>query len=245
MGIIIDVLILLFFMLCIKRNYRRQQLRCGLETASSVIAMFLTVPLSKTLAELMYTKVFRNPLAHNLESVMSGTVQSESQTSAVSRVMHQMPSVVNNAASSYQTINNASAAQIERLVDSGAASAAAEVADIVAGPVIQGIFRAVFCLVLYWGLSYLLKSLAAVVENMLYTPEIAVQNGVLCGIFGCIKGFVGITIAVAVIQLMLPGLPTIPVFNTATLGQSFLFRLFYHQNILMIFLGEGIYPVIL
>lgn len=245
MGIIIDILILLFFALCIKRNYRKQQLRCGLETLASAIAMFLSVPLSTGAAELMYTMIFRSALAHNLESVVGNSLQSESQISAIARVMNVMPSVITNAAGSYQTTMAVNVAEVERLVNSGVSSAAVQIVDIVAGPVIQGIFRAVFCMVLYWGLSYLLKSLGAVVENLVYTPELAVQNGVLCGVFGCVKGLIALTLAVAVLQLVLPALPSIPIFNAETLSQSFLFRLFYHQNILMLFLGRGIYPTAL
>jgi len=244
-GIIIDVLIILFFVLCVKRNYRKQQLRCGLETISSVMAMFFTIPLSVGAAQLVYSTIFRGALAHNLEGMMSNTLQSEAQTSAISRVMAQMPSVINNAAGSYQTTIGQNVAEVERLVSSGSASATYLIVDVVAGPIIQGIFRAVFCLVLYWGLSYLFKSLGAFIENMIYTAELAVQNSILCGVFGCVKGFVGLTVGIAVIQLILPALPSIPIFNAETLSQSFLFRLFYHQNILMLFLGKGIYPTVL
>ncbi len=245
MGIIIDILILLFFALCIKRNYRKQQLRCGLETAASAVAMFFTVPLAVTLAGIVYNKIFRGALAHNLVTVVTNNPQSESQTSAISRVMSQMPSVVNNAAGSYQTTIGSNVSAVERLIASGSPTAAMEIVDIVAGPIIQGIFRAVFCMVLYWGLSYLLKSLGAFIENMIYTADAAVPNGILCAVFGCVKGLIGLTLTVAIIQLILPALPSIPLFNAETLNQSFLFRLFYHQNILMLFLGKGIYPTVL
>jgi len=244
-GIIIDILILLFFVLCIKRNYRKQQLRCGMETASSVLALFFSVPISIGASKLVYSKIFRGALAHNLMGVVSSNPQSEGQTSSISRVMNQMPSVINNAAGSYQTMIGHNVAEVDRLIASGSTTAAQQIVDIVAAPIIQGIFRAVFCLVLYWGLSYLFKSLAAFIENMIYTADIAVPNGILCGVFGCVKGLVGLTLTVAVIQLILPALPSLPLFNAETLSQSFFFRLFYHQNILMLFLGEGIYPTVL
>lgn len=245
MGIIIDVLILLFFVLFIRKNYLKQQLRCTLETISTVLATIFSVPLSIMTAELIYTKIFRNALAHNIERVITNTSTAESQTSLIARVMHQMPSVINNAASSYQVTTAKNITEVERLFLSGQATAADDIVDIIARPIIEGIFRAVLCFVFFYMLSYLISSLAAVFENALYTPERAVQNGVLCGVFGCIKALAVFSVIVAMIQLMLPALPHIPILNAETLSKSFLFRLFYHQNILMLFLGKGIYPTVL
>ena len=245
MGIIIDVLILLFFFLCIRKNYRKKQLRCSLETGSTVLAMIFSVPLAEMCADLIYQKVFRNALAHNLAEVVSENASAESHSTAMARVMDEMPSVINNAAESYQTTIPANVEEIERILGSGSYSTAENITDIVAGPVIQGIFRAVFCLIFFFGLCYLIKSFSAIIENALYSPERAVQNTVLCAVLGCAKGLVIFTMIVAVIQLVLPALPHLPILNAETLSKSFLFRLFYHQNVLMLFLGKGIYPTTL
>ncbi len=245
MGIIIDILILLFFFICIKKNYRRKQLRCCLETGSTLLAMIFAVPLAEMCAELVYNQIFRNALAHNLAVVVSENASAESQTSTLARVMQKMPSVINNASISYQTTSPANVAEVERIMSSGSYTTAESITDILAGPVIQGIFRAVFCIIFFFGLCYLIKSFSAIIENALYSPERAVQNTVLCGVLGCVKGLLIFTMIVAVIQLMLPALPHLPVFNAETLSKSFLFRLFYHQNILMLFLGRGIYPTTL
>ena len=243
MGIILDILILLVFLLFIVKNTRKTQIRCGLETICFVLSAAFSVPIATVLAELCYSKLFRGALAHNLEPVLLATSKLSGNFSNYDRVMEKMPSVVRFASESYQINTEENIAEVERLVSGSPYDAAELITDIVAQPVIEGIFRAVFCVLFFCGLLYLLKSFASIIENAMYTPDRASQNTVLCGVYGCFKALVTMSVVVAAIQFILPALPTIPFFNTETFSSSFIFRLFYHQNILVLFLGKGIYPV--
>lgn len=243
MGIILDILILLIFLLFILKNYRRSQIRCALETCCYVLAAGFSVPIAKMLAELCYTKLFRSALAHNLDPVLSATAHLSGNYSNYDRVMEKMPSVVRFAADSYQIGTPENVAEVERLVLGNPVTAATQITDILAQPVITGIFRAVFCVIFFCGLLYLLKSFASIIENAMYTPDRASQNTVLCSVFGCFKALVTVSVIVALIQFILPALPRLPFFNTDTFGKSFIFRMFYYQNVLMLFLGQGVYPV--
>ena len=244
MGIIIDALILLLLARFVIKNYKRSQLRCGIETACFVLAAVLTVPLSIMLSGVAYEMLFRDILAENISAVVSsGGSALESTVSRYRMIMDKLPSVVRNAADSYQINTDANMAEVERLVRSGAFDAPESIVDILARPVIEGVFRGTFCAVFFAGLQYLCTAIGAMVENALYTPDRATQNTVLCGVFGCFKGLIVISVIVTTLQLILPALPTLPVLNTQTLGSSFLFKLFYHQNVLMLFMGNGIYPM--
>jgi len=243
MGVILDILILFIFLLFVLKNYRKQQLRCALETISFVLAAGFSVPIATMLSDLCYSKMFRGALAHNLEPVLSDTAKLSGNFSNYDRVMEKMPSVVRFASESYQINTDANIAEVERLVTGNTTVAGVQIVDIVAQPVIEGVFRGTFCAVFFTGLQYLITAIGAMVENALYTPDRATQNTVLCGVFGCFKGLIVITVIVTTLQLILPSLPTLPLLNTETLGNSFLFRLFYHQNVLMLFMGKGIYPM--
>ncbi len=246
MGIILDIIIILVFALFIVKNYKLPQLRCGLETGAYILSAALSVPISIALSKLAYGKLFRNALAHNIEGVIEETSAiSGMHVSNIGRVMEKMPTVVQNAKTSYQILSTENLDAIDRLVSSGASDASLKVVDILAQPVLEGIFRSVFAAIFFCGLLYLTKSLAAVVENALYTQEREAKNTVLCAVFGCVKALVAVTLGVTVIQLVLPTLPVMPILNAENLGNSFLFRLFYYQNILLLFLGRDIYQVML
>lgn len=245
MGVILDILILFVFLLFVLKNYRKQQLRCALETICFVLAAGFSVPISTMLSNLCYSKLFRGALAHNLEPVLSDTAKLSGNFSNYDRVMEKMPSVVRFASDSYQINTDANIAEVERLVTGNTTVAGVQIVDIVAQPVIEGVFRAVFCAIFFCGLLYLFKSFAAIIENALYSPDRASQNAVLCGAYGCFKALVTLSVSVAVIQFILPALPVIPFLNAETFSRSFVFRLFYHQNILMLFLGKDIYPLTL
>jgi|GEM_PF-1719493 len=243
MGIIIDILILLLLVRFVIKNYKRPQLRCGIETVCFVIAAALTVPLSIMLSGVAYNMLFREVLADNIAPVVTGGVSLESTVSRFNMILDKLPSVVQNAADSYQINSDENIAQIERLVHSGASDANLSAVDIIARPVIEGIFRGTFCILFFIGLQYLVTAIGAVIENALYTPDRAAQNTVMCGVFGCFKGLVVITVIITALQLILPALPELPLLNAETLGKSFIFRMFYHQNVLMLFMGNGIYPM--
>lgn len=243
MGIIIDVLILLLLVNFVVRNYKRPQLRCGIETICFVVAAILCVPFSVLMADVAYEFLFRDVLAENISAVVGTGSSLESTVSRYRIIMDKLPSVVQNAADSYQVNSDANIAEVERLVHSGASDAALQIVDLLAGPVIKGVFRGTFCAILFTGLQYLMTALGAMVENALYSPDRATQNTVLCGVFGCFKGIIVITVIATTLQLILPALPSLPLLNAEALGNSFIFKLFYHQNVLMLFMGEGIYPM--
>lgn len=243
MGIIIDVLLLLLLARFVIKNYKRSQLRCGIETVCFVIAAILTVPLSIMLSGVGYEMLFRDALAKNIAPVVNSGISLESTVSRFNMILDKLPSVVQNAAESYQINSDENISAVERIVRSGASDANLQAVDIIARPVIEGVFRGTFCVLFFIGLQYLVTAIGAVVENALYTPDRAMQNTVLCGVFGCFKGIIVITVIVTALQLILPALPELPLLNAETLGKSFIFRLFYHQNVLMLFMGKGIYPM--
>ncbi len=243
MGIIIDALILFLLATFVVRNYKRSQLRCGIETVCFVLAAILAVPLSIMLSNMAYEMLFRNVLAENVSAVVNSGTALESTVSRYRMIMDKLPSVVRNAADSYQINSDATMTEVERLVHSGSFDAPEKVVDLMARPVIEGVFRGTLCAIFFTGLQYLITAIGAMVENALYTPERATQNTVLCGVFGCFKGLIVITVIATALQLILPALPSIPLLNPEALGKSFLFKLFYHQNVLMLFIGKGIYPM--
>lgn len=244
MGYVIDILILLFFVLFIVKNSRKTQIRVILETICFAMSAIVAVPISIFLSELCYSNFFRTPLANKISTVVAQSAFIESTTTDTERLLDQLPSIIRNAAHSYQTITEQSTKAIESLLIGDVQYSPVKIVDILAKPVIEGIFRAIFFLVLFCGLLYLFKSLAAFIENIMYTPDRSSYNVVLGSVFGCFKGMIVLMLIITVMQLVLPALPfSIPLVNENSLNGSFLFRMFYDQNAIMLFLGKGIYPI--
>ena len=92
MGIILDIVILLVFLLYIVKCYRQPQLRGGLETVAYLVALAMAVPISNLASNLAYVKLFRGAIAHNLDKVVEETrMVSGIHVSNLGRVLDTMP----------------------------------------------------------------------------------------------------------------------------------------------------------
>lgn len=242
MGILVDILIVGLFIWYVKKNRKTTQLRCALETACYVLATIFSTPLAIKLSQFGYSSFFRAAIAKKLDKVVSVGAHS-SFYSGYNVALQQMPSIVKNATASYGIETQENVSRIDSLVKSGSSTAALDITDIIAQPVIEGVFRAVFFLILFFGFLFLLKAAAATLENLLYTPDRVTINTALCGAFGAFKAIVVLVFTIAIIQFMLPALWSTSIETTSLFNSSFLFRLFYHNNVITLFLGKGIYPV--
>lgn len=244
-GLLFDIAAIIFVVWFIRRNRTRKQLRCILETICLIVALIVSVPLANGFSAFVYSKVFREPLARDISGVVeqAAMLANPGQTDHVSALLAKLPSSITNAAESYNIISDENIISISRIIVSSANDSAQQIVDILAGPVIQGIFRAVFCMILFTGLQYLFKAAASLVENAMYSPDRVDENVLLCGVLGAVKGMIVLSVALCVIKLILPALPVIPSVDINLLDGSFLCSLLYGNNPLMVFLGEGIYPV--
>lgn len=244
-GFITDIIAVLFVIWFVRRNKNGKQLRCILETICLVASLIVSVPLANGLAAFVYSKVFREPLARDISGVVeqAAMLANPGETDHVSGLLAKLPSSITNAAESYNTMREENIVSISRIIVSSADDSAQQIVDILAGPIIQGIFRAVFCLILFTGLQYLLKAAASLVENAMYSPDRVEENVLLCGVLGAVKGMIVLSVALCVIRLILPALPQIPQFDIDLLNGSFLCSMLYESNPLLVFLGEGIYPI--
>lgn len=244
-GLISDAAAVLFVLWFVKKNKAAKPLRCILETICFALALVLSVPLSNLLAAVVYSVVFREPLAKDISSVVeqAAALASPGQTDHISGLLAKLPSAITNASQSYDLIRDENVTAISRIIVSSSQDRAEQIVDILAGPVIQGIFRAVFCVILFTGLQYLLKAAASLVENAMYSPERVEENVVLCGVLGAIKGIVVLGAVLCAARLIIPALPQIPGFSIDLLDGSTICALLYENNPLLVFLGADIYPL--
>lgn len=243
LGYLLDAAIIGVFVMYIVKNRKTTQLRCALETLCYVAAVILAIPIAIKVSELSYNTFFRMAIADKITATVETIASVESHMSGFERILRQMPSMVRNAADSYGVTSPENMAAVEKLLSSSRNTSALEITDLIGKPVIEGVFRAVFFIIFFIALLFLAKGLAATLENLLYTQDRVQVNTSLGGVFGAFKAGVVVLFTITVLQFVIPALPVISFLNVDTFNQSFIFKLFYHNNIVMLFLGNGIYPV--
>lgn len=243
-GILVDIAIIAVFFIYAYKNSKRSQMTVVVETVSHFIAAFLAVPLSKLLSALSYRYFFREAIAERIKLVVADAANTTSSTNHLRRILESLPNMVTYASGSYQTLNDESIDKVNDLLRGDVSGSAVKIVDILAEPVVEGVFRATFFVILFCGFLYLVRSLGAFVENMLMNADRGSHNAPLGAAMGCIKCAVFVTIVIACMRLCIPTIPEQWQFLSGeNLTGSLLFRMFYDQNILMVFLGQGIYPV--
>ncbi|MBP3415291.1 MAG: hypothetical protein J6L81_08865 [Clostridia bacterium] len=243
-GILVDVGIIALFFLFARNNSKRTQITVVIETICNVLSAAIAVPLARLLASLSYESFFRNAIAERIKTVVADAATTTSSTGNIQRLLDSLPNMISYAAGSYQTITDESIKKIDSLLVGDVTGSAGKIVDILARPVVEGVFRATYFVVVFVGALYLLKSLGAFVENMMMNADRGSNNAALGAAMGCIKCAVFITIVIAAMRLCIPTIPEQWQFLSGeNLTGSLFFRMFYDQNILMLFLGKGIYPV--
>ena len=119
-------------------------------------------------------------------------------------------------------------------------TATGEIVDIIARPVVDGVLRALFFAIAFAGFYRLMRAFYPTIEAYFYNPDraaVSPTNGMVLGAGRIVVIFL---IILSIIQLVGPVLPDFILFRPELYSQSFIFKLFSENNLIMLFLGEGI-----
>ena len=157
--------------------------------------------------------------------------------------MH-FPSIIRNATDAYGLRSEENSNSIISLTRGDLSKSHLDIADIMAKPIIEGLFRAVLCLLLFVGVLYLLKSGFAVIENIFGENVRTTHNVALCSLLGVFKGLVVLTLIISSLRLILPCLPVdLPIFSGAFTERSLIYDMMANQNPIIVFLAKGIFTL--
>ena len=244
LGVLVDILIIGIFILFARKNSKLSQITAVIETIANVLAAVISVPLANLAARFSYNSFFRNAIAERIQAVVDEAVTTTSSTDHIKRILDELPKMVSYAAGSYQILTDENREAVSSLLVGDVSGSSVKIVDILAGPIVQGVFRATFFVIFFCFLLYLFKSLGGFFENVLMNADRGSLNRPLGAAMGCIKCAVFVTIVIACMRLCIPTIPEQWQFLSGeNLTGSLLFRMFYDQNALMLFLGKGIYPM--
>ncbi|MBQ5544785.1 MAG: hypothetical protein IIU00_03830 [Clostridia bacterium] len=242
LGIVLDILTVLFLLLLLKKCSSRTKLRNVVESIGYVLSTFVAVPIAVFLGDFCYSSFYRPVVIERVRSLVETSGDVDPSVDPLERIMNGMPMVVNNGARMYHTTSGKSLAQINWLLsgDLSASSTTGDIVDLLARPVVDGVLRALFFVVVLAGCYRLLRAFYPTVEAYFYNPDRAAVSPTIGMVLGAGKVLVIFLSLLSVLSLAGAVLPDYYLFRDSTYSHSFLFRLFYEDNLIMLFLGKGL-----
>ena len=218
----------------------KSQLKNAVEYLIFIASTIVAVPIGVFLGDVCYSNFFRPVIIERVSVLVTTSGDVDTSMNPVERIMSGMPTMVNNGARIYHTTTGDSLNQINKLLAGDLSSATGEIVDIIARPVIDGVVRALFFAIAFAGLYRLLRAFYPTIEAYFYNPDRAAVSPTNGMVLGAGRVVVILLMALSMMRLVGPVLPDFILFHTDLYSQSFIFKLFNENNLIMLFLGEGI-----
>lgn len=240
LGLVLDAATIFFFIYMFKKCAVKSQLKNAVESLIFIASTIVAVPIGVFLGDVCYSNFFRPVIIERVSVLVTTSGDVDTSMNPVERIMSGMPTMVNNGARIYHTTTGDSLNQINKLLAGDLSSATGEIVDIIARPVIDGVVRALFFAIAFAGLYRLLRAFYPTIEAYFYNPDRAAVSPTNGMVLGAGRVVVILLMALSMMRLVGPVLPDFILFHTDLYSQSFIFKLFNENNLIMLFLGEGI-----
>ena len=220
----------------------RSQLQNTVESLGFIASAFVSVPMGTFLGDFCYKNFFRPVIIERVDTLVKTAADVDSSIDPIARIMTGMPSMVNNASSTYQTITGENLRQLNKLLAGDLNSVTGDIVDIMARPVIEGLLRALFFGLAFVACYQFFKAFYPTIEAYFYNPDRAAISPTIGMVLGSGKVITVFLIILSMIRLVGAVLPDIFIFRASTYSHSFIYGLFSERNLLLLFLGNGIIP---
>lgn len=240
LGIVLDAATVVFFIYMFKKCAVKSQLKNAVESLIFIASAVVSVPIGVFLGDFCYSSFFRSVVVNRVESIVTTSGDVDTTLNPVERIMSGMPTMVNNGARIYNTTTGDSLNQINKILAGDLSNATGEIVDIIARPVIDGVVRALFFAIAFAGCYRLFRAFYPTIEAYFYNPDRAAVSPTNGMVLGAGRVVVIFLIVLSMLQLVGPVLPDFILFRPSLYSQSFIFKLFSENNLIMLFLGEGL-----
>lgn len=240
LGLLLDIATIVFFFFMLKKCAVKTKLRNAVESIGYVIAAGLSVPIAVFLGDFCYKNLFRPVVVERVRSLVETAGDVDASIDPIARLMTGMPTMVNNGVKMYHNTSGESLRQLQKLLAGDLSSVTGDIVDILARPVIDGVLRALFFGVAFAAFYRLFKAFYPTAEAYFYNPDRAAVSPTIGMVAGACKVLTVFLIILSVIALVGPVLPDWYIFRPTSYTHSFLFKLFYEDNLIMLFLGKGL-----
>ena len=242
LGIVLDIATICFFVYMFKKCAVKSQLQNTVESLGFIASAFISVPIGTFLGDFCYRNFFRPVIIERVDTLVKTAADVDSSIDPIARIMTGMPTMVNNAAKTYQTTSGENLKQLNKLLAGDLNSVTGDIVDIMARPVIEGLLRALFFALAFVACYQFFKAFYPTIEAYFYHPDRAAISPTIGMVLGSGKVVTVFLIALSMIRLVGAVLPDIFIFRASTYSHSFIYSLFNERNLILLFLGNGIIP---
>ena len=242
LGIVLDIATICFFVYMFKKCAVKSQLQNTVESLGFIASAFISVPIGTFLGDFCYRNFFRPVIIERVDTLVKTAADVDSSIDPIARIMTGMPTMVNNAAKTYQTTSGENLKQLNKLLAGDLNSVTGDIVDIMARPVIEGLLRALFFALAFVACYQFFKAFYPTIEAYFYHADRAAISPTIGMVLGSGKVVTVFLIALSMIRLVGVVLPDIFIFRASTYSHSFIFALFNERNLILLFLGNGIIP---
>lgn len=213
MSFLVDLILLAIFASMIIAGARNGFVKTVLGLASLLIALFLAVQLSGMLAPTVYKAFLDDGVYKAIHTRLIGSSDAVSTAKQAQAVIAVIPKSIMDLASSIG-INSSGITKIIKELDVHSASAARELTDKVAAPIITALVHAVLFSILFFVIYSLLKVVVVLINKFFKLPVLKSANKLLGAVLGVLKGALSIFVLCVLLKIV-AGLCTDTIFAQA------------------------------
>lgn len=222
---ILDILLLAFFLLFLIIGIKRGAARTLLNLTGMVLASFLSSSLGSMLAKWIYENGFKQGILDSF----SGALEKSGAADAVQTVLDSLPPQLTGFLSVFG-VNKESLINDSQSAMNNASKSAAEAVEGVIGSAVTSVISFFVIILLFFLLLILFKMLIRLVVHAFELPVLRQLNGILGGILGAAEGVIFLFLLIMLIQLLMP-VVSLPWLTPELIEQSNLFKFLYHLDI--------------
>lgn len=240
LGILLDVASIAFLMIMLKKCSVKTKLKNAVESIAYIVMVIVSVPVAIFLGDFCYSNFFRPVIIQRVHTLVETAGDVDASIDPLARIMTGMPTTVNHGVRMYHNTSGESLVQIRRLLSGDLTVVTGDIVDIIARPVIDGVLRALFFGLMIMGCYRLFRAFYPTIEAYFYNPDRGAVSPTIGLVLGTGKVLTVFLIVLSMIELVGPVLPDIYIFRPSSYSHSFVFRLFYEHNLIMLFLRRGL-----
>ncbi len=231
MSILLDAGIILLFAIFIVSGLKRGLVRSLIGFVATVIAIVLSMYLSKITSIFIYDNFIKNNLLVQINDILNEYVGRDLNEKTAA-VFNELPKILSNTL----MFCGVTSSVVGDVIENSTGNASYELVKLFS-PTIISVIRTILVpfifIVIYTPLNFLNR----VIGRIFRVPGLRQIDQVLGAIIGALKGFLLIVLITFLLKMFLPMMSNIPdIFSKNTIESTFLFKEFYRDNIIYDFL---------
>lgn len=239
MRFLFDGILIAFMVFMILKSSRDTILKSIADIVTTILTIAASCKVSVLMANMVFIHYFQGTIASKIEVEIEKMAAMFSSAPNFDRVLRLMPGFIQDSVDGYGLNTPANHQKIDEiLLTQSPKDAAVQITEILAGPVIEGVFRALFLVSLFFGFLFIYRTMSNVLTKSIEIPTVSYVDPIFGGVFGATRAVMIICVFVAAMGLVIPALSGFDFISDEFITQSVLGKIFYEKNLLNFYIGN-------